>query len=386
VIVSSRREFLQASIGSAFAGFAGRFTATQAADPFAGGVMVGTRPLFGRGAAENPIGTLFGNGLDARLVTDLSTLTPETLITPTDRFYVRTSCPDRFDLSRWKLTLGGLVRRPVLVTPGQLGAAAAPRGPHLLECAGNNNPRHFGLMSAAQWSGVPIATLLDRIQPAVRRGRVLVSGFDGHSTPSRTSTPGASWIFSVDDLLRAGAFLATGMNGGPLPKDHGFPLRLIVPRWYGCACIKWVTAIDVVTDDAPATSQMKEFAARTFQKGQPQLARDYAPAAMEHAATPVRVERWIVGGRVLYRVVGILWGGERPTDALAIRFKSGEPYVRVHSCPKPESTSTWTLWWHAWRPPSTGRYDIVLKIDDPAIPTTRLDVYYYVRSVDIDEI
>jgi DMSO/TMAO reductase YedYZ molybdopterin-dependent catalytic subunit len=241
-------------------------------------------------------------------------------------------------------------------------------------------------MSAAQWSGVPVTTLLDRIQPAVRRGRILVSGFDGHSTASRTSAPGASWIFSADDLLRAGAFLATGMNGAPLPKDHGFPLRLIVPRWYGCACIKWVTAIDLVTDDAPATSQMKEFAARTFQKGQPQLARDYAPVAMEHAATPVRVEQWIVGGRVLYRVVGILWGGERPTDALAIRFKSGEPYVRVHACPKPESTTTWTLWWHAWRPPSTGRYDIVLKIDDPTIPTTRLDLYYYVRSVDIDEI
>jgi DMSO/TMAO reductase YedYZ molybdopterin-dependent catalytic subunit len=381
----NRREFLQSSIATAIAGLTAR-SAAQSNDPFAGGVMVGTRPLSGRGAADTPIGTLLGRGLDARLFTDLSTLTPDTLITSNDRFYVRTSAPDRLDASRpWTVTLGGLVRRPVTVTLDRLAQEAVPMGTHLLECAGNNNPGNFGLMSAAEWSGVPIASVLKRVQPAARGGRILVSGFDGHSLPSRSSTPGASWIFSVDDLERAGAFLATGMNAAPLPKDHGFPVRLMVPRWYGCACIKWVTAIDVVADDAPATSQMKEFAARTFQKGQPERAREYTPASIDHAAMPIRVEQWAVNGRVLYRVVGILWGGEQATDALAIRFRSDEPYVRVQSCPKPASTTTWSLWWHAWRPPSRGRYDIVLKIDDPRIRTTRLDVYFYSRSVDIAE-
>ena len=383
----SRREFLRSSIATALAGLAARSAAPQSNDPFAGGVMVGTRPLSGRGAVDNPIGTLLGSGLDARLFTDLSTLTPDTLITPNDRFYVRTSAPDRLDPSRpWTVTLGGLVRRPVTVTLDRLAQDVAPMGTHLLECAGNNNPGNFGLMSAAQWSGVPIGRVLQRVQPAAPRGRILVSGFDGHSLPSRSSTPGASWIFSAEDLERAGAFLATGMNGAALPKDHGFPLRLMVPRWYGCACIKWVTAIDVIADDAPATSQMKEFAARTFQNGQPELARDYTPASIDHAAMPIRVEQWTVNGRVLYRVVGILWGGEQPTDALAIRFRSDEPYVRVHACPKPTSTTTWSLWWHPWRPPSRGRYDIVLKIDDPRIRTTRLDVYFYSRSVDIEEV
>jgi DMSO/TMAO reductase YedYZ molybdopterin-dependent catalytic subunit len=384
VIGFSRRDFLRASLAGGLAG-AARIGRAQPGDPFAGGVMVGTRPLFGRGA-DNPIGTLFGRGLDARRLVDLSSLTPDTLITPSDRFYVRTSCPDGLDVSRpWTLTLGGLTPGPVRLTIDRLAADVAPMGTHLLECAGNNNPVHFGLMSAARWDGVPIARVLERLPSAVRRGRILVSGVD-HSGPSRTSTPGASWIFGAEQLVGAGAFLATAMNGAPLPKDHGFPLRLIVPRWYGCACIKWVNAIDVVADDAPATSQMKEFAARTFQQGQPALARDYAPVVMEHAATPVRVEQWVVGGRMIYRVVGILWGGEKPTDALAIRFKSGQPYVRVHACPKPASTTTWTLWWHAWQPPSTGRYDIVLAIDDPDVRSTRLDLYYYTRSVDIEEV
>ena len=385
-VTTSRREFLQGLLAVGLAGVSPRVVTAQARDPFAGGIMAGTRPLFGRGP-DNPLETMIGSGLDARLITDLSTLTPDTLITPNERFYVRTGCPDLLDLSRpWALRLGGAVKRPVTLTLGQLAPDVAEMGAHLLECAGNSNPRYFGLMSAARWSGVPIARVLERVQPTDRRGRLLVSGFDRHSQPSRTSTPGASWIFGAGELERAGAFLATGMNGVPLPRDHGFPLRLIVPRWYGCACIKWVNAIDIVADGAAATSQMKEFAARTFQRDRPDLARDYTPAVIDHAAMPIRVEQWVVDGRVLYRVVGVLWGGEQPTDALAIRFRSGEPYVRVDACTKPASTTTWTLWWHAWRPPSPGRYDIVLKIDDPNIRSRRLDLYYYVRSVDIEQI
>lgn len=381
----TRRAFLRLSLGAPLTVLAR--PSAQSSDPFRGGTLIGARPLFGRGAPDNPIGTLVGAGLDARLLTDLSTLTPDTLITSNEHFYVRTGYPDKLDPSRpWTLSLGGLVRRTVTLSVDDLARDVTPVGTHLLECAGNNNPRHFGLMSAARWSGVPIARVLERAQPIAGPARIRVSGFDGHSAPSRTSTPGASWIFGADELQRFGAFLATEMNGVPLPKDHGFPLRLLVPRWYGCACIKWVNAIDFVRDDEPATSQMQEFAARTFQNGQPERARDYAAATLDHAAMPIRVEKWVVGGRVLYRVVGIMWGGAEPTDALAIRFKSDEPFVRVHACPKPPSTTTWSLWWHAWRPASLGRYEIVLKIDDPKIRSARLDVYYYARAVDIDEV
>ena len=385
-VTTGRREFLQALLSIALANPAPRLVSGQSRDAFAGGTIVGTRPLFGRGAAS-PLETMFGRGLDARRFVDLSTLTPDTLITPNDRFFVRTSCPDLLDLSRpWTVRIGGAVRRPVTLTLEELARDVSEAGTHLVECAGNNNPRHFGLISAARWSGLSIARVLARVQPTDSRGRILVSGFDRHSQPSRTSTPGASWIFGAGDLERAGAFLATHMNGVALPRDHGFPLRLVVPRWYGCTWIKWVNAIDIVPDGAPATSQMKEFAPRTFQQGRPELAREYRPAAIEHAAMPIRVEQWIVDGRILYRVVGILWGGEQPTDAVAIRFKSDEPYVRVDACVKPASTTTWTLWWHAWRPPSPGRYDIVLKIDDPSIRSTRLDMYYYARSVDIEAV
>jgi DMSO/TMAO reductase YedYZ molybdopterin-dependent catalytic subunit len=196
--------------------------------------------------------------------------------------------------------------------------------------------------------------------------------------------PGASWIFSRDDLARA--LLATHMNGAPLPRDHGAPVRLIVPGWYGCACIKWVNRIDLVADEEAATGQMKEFATRTHQNGTPSFAREYVPAIIDTAAMPVRVEKWNAGGRVTYRVIGILWGGSKPTNRLSIRFRSNLTWTRVEDCPLPRSTDAWSIWTHTWQPSDPGRYDIVLRVDDRSIRTRRLDVFFYARSVQIDEV
>jgi len=202
--------------------------------------------------------------------------------------------------------------------------------------------------------------------------------------------PGASLIFSHDDVQPA--ILAVRMNGAPLPRDHGFPVRLIVPGWYGCTCIKWVDRIDLVADEAPATTQMQEFAARTHQDigrlraQDPPRARDFIPAIIDTAAMPVRVEKWAIDGRVAYRLTGIIWGGSQPTNALSIRFRSGQPWVPVDDCPVPTSTLTWSLWSHTWRPDAPGRYQIVLRVNDPAIRTRRLDLFFYVREIQIDEI
>ena len=63
--------------------------------------------------------------------------------------------------------------------------------------------------------------------------RVRVTGFDEYSTQSDFSTPGAAWIFTLEQVAQTGMFLATSMNGLDLPLDHGFPVRLLVPGWYG---------------------------------------------------------------------------------------------------------------------------------------------------------
>ena len=115
-------------------------------------------------------------------------------------------------------------------------------------------------------------------------------------------------MLSWTDIAARRPFLATGMNRGPLPLDHGAPVRLVVPGWYGCSWIKWVDELRLATPDAAATTQMREFAGRTHQDGVPELARDYEAPAIDVAATPIRVERRRVNGVLAYRVVGIVWG------------------------------------------------------------------------------
>jgi DMSO/TMAO reductase YedYZ molybdopterin-dependent catalytic subunit len=376
----SRRDFLAAALFAPAAAFAQQNPAARLVGPVPLGNSVARR--------ATPLNRLLGKGLNARLFTDLSVLepgAPDAAITPTDRFFVRTACPAALpNPASWTIDVGGLVESPRRLTLASLQSLGAAKGRYLLECSGNTDPANYGLLSTADWEGVPVAALLDRLRPTSRTWRVLVSGVDDDADPQRTSVPGAGWIFTSDDLQRA--LLAVRMNGAPLPRDHGLPVRLVVPGWYGCACIKWVNRIEIVPEVAPATAQMREFASRTHQHGIPALARDFHPAVIDTAAMPVRVEKWTAEGRIFYRVVGIVWGGSKPTDALSIRFRSTLPWTRVENCPVPATTETWSVWTHTWRPDEPGRYDIVLRVDDPTIRTRRLDIFFYTRSVQIDQV
>lgn len=382
----SRRQLLTAAAVACVPSLAGGFGAQRA---LAGGHLLGTLPLGdpNRRNPPLPLEQLLGTGLDARQFADVSALRRDALLTNNDRFFIRTASPATLASTRhWTIQMGGLVRRPGALTLSAFERLAGPRGPHLIECAGNSDPDNFGLISAAEWVGIPLVALVTRAQPFSRSLRVQVSGVDDLVHESRTSVPGASWIFSQDDVERASAFLATRMNGAPLPRDHGFPVRLVVPGWYGCACIKWVDRIDLVPDEIEATTQMREFAARTHQTGELRLARDFTPAVVDTAAMPIRLEKWIVERRIVYRVVGVIWGGSKPTNALQIRFRSNGTWTPVDDCLLPATTTTWSLWSHLWRPGVPGRYDIVLRIADPTIRTRRLDIFFYLRSVQIDEI
>jgi DMSO/TMAO reductase YedYZ molybdopterin-dependent catalytic subunit len=406
----SRRDFLFAALTPAIA----RLQLPP------GGRLLGTIPFGAPAARRTPLERLLGRGLDARLFTDLTTLGPQSdLVTPNERFYVRTAAARNLPPSLAGVgQSSGAASRPLQIAG--LDYARLERatnrvrvGPYLMECAGNSDPANFGLMSVATWIGFPMPAVIAQLAGDGAGRRILVSGADP-SGPSTTSVPGAGWIFSREDL--EGAVLAVHMNDAPLPADHGGPVRLVVPGWYGCACIKWVDRIAWVDDDAPATSQMLEFAARTHQPfdsaavaaslragptdsatATPSLrpesrgpgalkARDFLPATIDTAAMPVRIEKWRVNGRLEYRITGIIWGGSMPTNALSIRFKSSGPWTRVEHCPLPASTLTWSLWTYTWRPDSPGRYEIVLRVDDSSIRTRRLDLFFYVREVTVDEV
>ena len=352
------------------------------------------------GEGALPLDTLIGAGLGRRRALDLSTLTRASLVISQRRFFIRTGCPDRLPPpTSWKVRVHGLVESPVEIGIEELKRQAAPLGAHLLECAGNARAAHFGLMSAARWSGVPLERVLARVSRLPRATRVLVSGFDEHEVQDPGSVPGASWIFGLDRIREAGAFLATEMNGAPLSRDHGHPLRLLVPGWYGCTAIKWVNEIALVDDEAPATDQMREYAGRTHQdpvgprdafliragrrpEGPP-LARDFQPATIDPAALPVRVEKLsTAAGTIGYRIVGIVWGGRTPVRHLSIRLNPDLAFAPVEEIGRDDEW-TWALWSHRVPPPPPGRYRIELAVKDAAVRTRRLDMGFYAREIEI---
>jgi len=390
-LLRARRDFLQRSaLAAGWLCFgcsdSDTHDSAECRSPFSTGELVGELPFIDEGTS--PLETPVGVGLDGRLYTDLTRLDPDSLVIANERFYIRTLYPDLLDPpADWPIAVIGQVDAPSTLALADLRALVEPLGVYLLECSGNASGGHFGLISAADWAGVRFADILPRLAARPEATRVRISGFDEHSTPSSGghSTPGASWIFTFDELLDAGAFLALEMNGTPLPKDHGAPVRLFVPGWYGCTCIKWVNEIALVDDDEPATGQMKEFAARTHQNGVPDLARDYAPAAIQQAAMPVRVEKWKVSGKLRYRIVGILWGGSKPTDKLEISF-GDDAWEPVSVCPAVTSNQTWSLWEHAWEPRKTGPTSITLRVNDATVPQIRLDQRWYLRQVAVDEV
>jgi DMSO/TMAO reductase YedYZ molybdopterin-dependent catalytic subunit len=358
--------------------------AAQACDDAPLGDLVGLVPLHGDAARDTPFGRIVGGtGLDARKFTDLSKLRANDLVTPTPDVFLRTTAPptvaDR--LSAWPVPLEALEKE------------ARPMGAHLIECSGNADPDNFGLMSVAEWHGVPLLEFARsgsaKATAAPGRGEdaagLFVGGVD-HATTSRTSAAGASWVLSLADVEQTGAFLATRMNGEPLPLDHGAPVRLVVPGWYGCSWIKWVDDIHFIRADEPVTPQMIEFSLRTHQRAIPKRALDYERPVIDVAATPIRVEKRRLDGRLEYRIIGIVWGGERPVDRLMIRFRAGDEPKPFTLCPAPQTHRTWSLWDYRWRPPAPGVYSIALSAADPAIRTRRLDVSYYVRRVVIDEV
>jgi DMSO/TMAO reductase YedYZ molybdopterin-dependent catalytic subunit len=394
----TRREWLAATIlasGAVFLGAESICTAvtsrssrfaqldTFPLDGFSGGKMLGIEGFVDE--PRVPMDSILGAELDGRLYTDLSSLTNEQAVTPTEKFYIRTRASKLLDTSKpWSLNIGHAENQKG-ITMQQILRDTVPQRVHLMECAGNTKAAHFGMISAANWEGVPISKLSEWLPIKNGAARILISGFDTYSTGSTSSVAGASWIFSWDDLLTANAFLATKMNGQPLTLDHGAPVRLMIPGWYGCASIKWVNAISIVEENAAATSQMQEYAFRTHQQGVPKLAAEYEAAKPDPAAMPVRVEKWLVNNQIKYRVVGIVWCGSQPVKLLQIRFNPDQNFVQVENVQQTNADS-WRFWSHSWMPQKRDTYIIRLRVADPSVRTRRLDMGFYARMVRITEV
>ena len=179
------------------------------------------------------------------------------VVMPNAHFYVRNHFPiPELDRSAWRLEVGGLVDRPLALTWRDLQQMPSQTLVVTLECAGNGRsglaPRvdgeqwELGAVSTAEWTGVPLVEVLDRAGVKAGATEVLFRGADRGALPGQPGTESFERSLSVDDARGSDALLAYAMNGVPLPVQHGYPLRLIVPGWYAVTSVKWLTEIELI--------------------------------------------------------------------------------------------------------------------------------------------
>jgi DMSO/TMAO reductase YedYZ molybdopterin-dependent catalytic subunit len=176
-------------------------------------------------------------------------------VTPVGMHYllIHFDVPHVTDAARWTLSIGGLVDRPLTLSLAEIRALPQVTKRVTLECAGNgraaqsprwqSQPWHHEAVGTADWTGTPLKPLLERAGLRADAKDVVFygidRGFDGvEHDYGRSLTPA---LALRDDIL-----LVTAMNGQPLLPQHGFPLRLIVPGWYGMASVKWLNRIELI--------------------------------------------------------------------------------------------------------------------------------------------
>jgi DMSO/TMAO reductase YedYZ molybdopterin-dependent catalytic subunit len=178
-------------------------------------------------------------------------------VTPTGLHYLLV----HFDIPHvspetWRLAIGGRVNHEASLTLSDIHARPRRTIPVTLECAGNGrarlSPRPVSqpwlveAVGTAEWTGTELAPLLEEAGLAPEAVEIVFTGADRGVQGGEEHDYARS--LTLEEALRPDVLLAYEMNGEPLPPQHGFPLRLVVPGWYGMTSVKWLTSIEAVDE------------------------------------------------------------------------------------------------------------------------------------------
>lgn len=176
-------------------------------------------------------------------------------ITPPGLHYILTHFDIPYlDQTAWRLRVGGAVQHTLELSLADLLEGPVVTVPVTMECAGNgrsllmprplSQPWRLGAVGTAEWQGVPLGYVLGMAGIDADALEVVFTGADAGIQGGVVQRYGRS--LPVSEAMRPDVVLAYRMNGSALPPQHGFPVRLVVPGWYGMASVKWLAAIDVV--------------------------------------------------------------------------------------------------------------------------------------------
>jgi sulfane dehydrogenase subunit SoxC len=257
----------------------------------------------------------------------------------------------------WRLTIDGLVARPLELTLHQLHARATSEYVITMECAGNGrarlSPRAFSqpwldeAVGTARWRGASLASLLEEAAPREGVVELVFSGVD------RGTEEGVEQVYQrslpLAEALRDDVLLAYQVNGQPLPPQHGFPLRLIVPGWYGMTNVKWLSRITAV--DTPFEGHQQASAYRLRQREDEEgipLDRMLPRALMMPPGVPSfpTRERTVSAGR--QALVGRAWSGFAAIAQVTVSTDGGLTWLPAELERDAESPWAWTRWELSW--------------------------------------
>jgi DMSO/TMAO reductase YedYZ molybdopterin-dependent catalytic subunit len=249
-------------------------------------------------------------------------------VTPTGLHYllVHFDIP-AVDPDAWRLRLDGLVDRPLEITLADLRARPARTLPVTLECAGNgrarlqprplSNPWLLEAIGTAEWTGTSLARLLEEAGLRDEAQELVFTGLD------RGVQGGVEHDYqrglSIAEARREEVLLAYAMNGEPLQPQHGSPVRLLVPGWYGMASVKWLRRIEAI--DRPFEGYQQgtayRFKADADDPGDP-VSRIRVRALMAPPGIPdyFTRQRLVDAGRV--RLQGRAWSGGAPVTRVEV--------------------------------------------------------------------
>lgn len=273
------------------------------------------------------------------------------------------------DADTWRLRLGGAVQRPVELSLAQLRERPAVRLPVTLECAGNgrsllqprplSQPWMLEAVGTAEWAGVPLAHLLADAGTYPGAVEVVFTGADRGVQGGVRQQYGRS--LPLAEAMRPDVVIAYQMNGADLPVQHGYPLRLVVPGWYGMASVKWLESVEVVT--APFVGYQQAVAYR-YQQDQDDAGLPVGRIRVRSLMVPPGIPDFFTRRRILpagpVTLRGRAWSGHGPVERVEVGIDGDWMPAQLERPAGPFAWSAWTFPWNAGR----GDHELVCRATD----------------------
>jgi DMSO/TMAO reductase YedYZ molybdopterin-dependent catalytic subunit len=276
------------------------------------------------------------------------------------------------DSRMWRLTVDGEVDRPLMLDLVDIQARPVVTRIVTLECAGNGRalltPRPVSqpwleeAVGTAEWTGTPLAPLLR--EAGIRAGAVDVAFTGADHGFERGVEQDYQRGLSLDEALDEDVLLVHTMNGQPLPPQHGAPLRLLVPGWYGMAQVKWLTRISVL--DVPFDGYQNATAYRIKQddnEGGEPVTRIRPRALLQPPGCPDFQTRTRILDRGVHELTGRAWSGWGQVTRVEVSVDGCRSWDDAELGPE-AGRYAWRAWRWSWHVETPGHYEISARATD----------------------